>query len=72
MLYPVELRAQITDLRWLFHGLRYADPNRQEKRNLDKTRRRNLLRHKSGRYYARAYVGSKEVWQPLGTFRTSA
>jgi hypothetical protein len=32
-----------------------------------KTRLKNLLRHKSGRYYARAYVGGKEVWQPLGT-----
>ena len=32
-----------------------------------KTRLKNLLRHKSGRYYARAYVGGKEVWQSLGT-----
>ena len=32
-----------------------------------KTRLKNLLRHKSGRYYARALVGGKEVWQSLGT-----
>jgi integrase len=32
-----------------------------------KTRLKNLLRHKSGRYYARAFVGGKEVWQALGT-----
>ena len=28
-----------------------------------KTRKPNLLRHKSGRYYARALAGSKEVWK---------
>jgi len=32
-----------------------------------KTRKPNLLRHKSGRYYARAYAGGKEVWQSLRT-----
>jgi integrase len=32
-----------------------------------KTRLKNLLRHKSGGYYARAFVGGKEVWQSLGT-----
>ena len=32
-----------------------------------KTRKPNLLRHKSGRYYARAFAGGKEVWQPLKT-----
>jgi len=32
-----------------------------------KTRKPNLLRHKSGRYYARAYAGGKEVWQSLKT-----
>jgi integrase len=31
------------------------------------TRLQNLYRHKSGRYYARAFVGGKEVWQSLGT-----
>src|SRR5438132_3675221 len=32
-----------------------------------KTRKPNLLRHKSGRYYARAFAGGKEVWQSLKT-----
>jgi integrase len=31
------------------------------------TRKPNLLRHKSGRYYARAFAGGKEVWQSLKT-----
>lgn len=31
------------------------------------TRLQNLLRHKSGRYYARAFVGGKEVWKSLKT-----
>jgi hypothetical protein len=32
-----------------------------------KTRKPNLLGHKSGRYYARAYASGKEVWQSLKT-----
>jgi integrase len=32
-----------------------------------KTRKPNLLRHKSGRYYARAYADGKEVWKSLKT-----
>lgn len=32
-----------------------------------KTRKPNLLRHKSGRYYARAFAGGKEVWRSLKT-----
>jgi integrase len=32
-----------------------------------KTRKPNLLRHKSGRYYARAFTGGKEVWKSLKT-----
>ena len=31
------------------------------------TRHSNLLRHKSGNYYARAYAGGKEVWRSLKT-----
>ena len=31
------------------------------------TRLQNLLRHKSGRYYARAFDGGKEVWKALKT-----
>jgi integrase len=32
-----------------------------------KTRKPNLLRHKSGRYYARAFANGKEVWKSLKT-----
>ncbi|MEY2520560.1 MAG: hypothetical protein QOF24_2319 [Verrucomicrobiota bacterium] len=32
-----------------------------------KTRISNLIRHKSGRYYARAYSNNKEVWKSLKT-----
>jgi integrase len=32
-----------------------------------RTRLQNLLRHKSGRYYARAFAGGKEVWKALKT-----
>jgi hypothetical protein len=32
-----------------------------------KTRKPNLLRHKSGGYYARAFAGGKEVWKSLKT-----
>src|SRR5437762_11171727 len=37
----------------------------------EKTRLQNLLRHKSGSYYARAFAGGKEVWQSLKTSRYS-
>ena len=33
----------------------------------ERTRRQNLVRHKSGRYYARAFAGGKEVWKSLKT-----
>jgi integrase len=32
-----------------------------------KTRLQNLLKHKSGRYYARAFAGGKEIWRSLDT-----
>src|ERR1041384_2754369 len=32
-----------------------------------KTRISNLVRHKSGRYYARAYGNGKEIWKSLKT-----
>src|SRR5438045_2558921 len=32
-----------------------------------KNRKPNLLRHKSGRYYARAFTSGKEVWKSLKT-----
>jgi integrase len=40
---------------------------RKSTKTWTKTRKPNLLRHKSGRYYARAYAGGKEVWQSLKT-----
>jgi hypothetical protein len=35
----------------------------------EKTRLHNLVRHKSGRYYARAFASGKEVWKSLKTNR---
>ena len=32
-----------------------------------KTRLQNLVRHKSGRYYARAFAAGKAVWRALKT-----
>jgi phosphatidylserine decarboxylase len=32
-----------------------------------RTRLQNLVRHKSGRYYARAFASGKEVWKSLKT-----
>ena len=42
---------------------------KQEKtsKTWQRTRLQNLLRHKSGRYYARLYAGGKEVWKSLRT-----
>jgi integrase len=37
------------------------------KKTWERTRLQNLLRHKSGRYYARAFDGGKEVWKALKT-----
>jgi hypothetical protein len=33
----------------------------------EKTRERNLVRHKSGRYYARTFNNNKEIWKSLRT-----
>src|ERR1700736_5079707 len=33
----------------------------------ERTRLQSLIRHKSGRYYARAFAGGKEVWKSLKT-----
>lgn len=33
----------------------------------EKTKIQNLVRHKSGRYYARIYAGGKETWKALKT-----
>jgi hypothetical protein len=32
-----------------------------------KTKVQNLVRHKSGRYYARAFSNNKEIWKSLRT-----
>jgi len=38
---------------------------RKPTKTWQRTRLRNLLRHKSGSYYARAFAGGKEVWKSL-------
>ena len=43
-----------------FYGSPYERAQTNE--NMGKTRLQNLLRHKSGRYYARAFADGKEVW----------
>ena len=40
---------------------------RKPTKTWERTRLQNLLRHKSGRYYARAFAGGKEVWRSLKT-----
>jgi len=41
--------------------------DRKPTKTWEKTRLQNLVRHKSGRYYARAYAAGKEVWKSLKT-----
>lgn len=40
---------------------------RKPTKTWERTRLQNLIRHKSGSYYARAYAGGKEVWKSLKT-----
>jgi hypothetical protein len=40
---------------------------RRPTKTWERTRLQNLVRHKSGRYYARAFAGGKEVWKSLKT-----
>jgi integrase len=40
---------------------------RKPTKTWERTRLQNLIRHKSGRYYARAFAGGKEVWKSLRT-----
>ena len=54
---PTDRRGQ-RPLRSRHHHARRSDENAGKP---------NLLRHKSGRYYARAFAGGKEVWQSLKT-----
>jgi integrase len=46
---------------------------KQEKtaKTWQRTRHQNLIRHKSGRYYARAFAGGKELWKSLKTSHLS-
>src|SRR5262249_19951715 len=47
----------------------YGRAMEQEKttKTWQKTRLQNLVRHKSGRYYARAFANGKEIWKSLRT-----
>jgi integrase len=40
---------------------------RESTKTWQRTRKPNLLRHKSGSYYGRAFAGGKEVWKSLKT-----
>jgi integrase len=40
---------------------------RKPTKTWERTRLQNLIRHKSGRYYARAFANGKEVWRSLKT-----
>jgi integrase len=40
---------------------------RKPTKTWERTRLQNLVRHKSGRYYARAFAAGKEVWKSLKT-----
>ena len=40
---------------------------RKSTKTWERTRLQNLVRHKSGRYYARAFASGKEVWKSLKT-----
>src|SRR4051794_24440135 len=57
------------DLCLIFTVIFYGQPydGMQIHEIWQKTRKPNLLRHKSGRYYARAFAGGKEVWKSLKT-----
>jgi integrase len=44
---------------------------KERRKTWEKTRLQNLLRHKSGRYYARAFAHGKEIWKSLRTDRFS-
>jgi hypothetical protein len=41
--------------------------HRKATKTWETTRVQNLVRHKSGRHYARAFAGGKEKWKSLGT-----
>src|SRR5947209_10191674 len=73
LLYPAELRAHFIGKsgRRKRFCLRFSRcystvglvKQRKPTKTWERTRLQNLLRHKSGRYYARAFAGGKEVWR---------
>jgi hypothetical protein len=72
LLYPAELRAHYQvnlrcwrDFSCVFHGR--AVKRRKFTKTWQRTRTQNLIRHKSGGYYARPFAGGKEVWRSLRT-----
>src|SRR5207249_6534151 len=56
---------------WLHFSRCYSTVGRVKQckptKTWERTRLQNLLRHKSGRYYARAFAGGNEVWRSLKT-----
>jgi integrase len=77
LLYPAELRAQIigriayAERFFLRFSRCYSTVGLVKQckptKTWERTRLQNLIRHKSGRYYARAFAGGKEVWKSLKT-----
>src|SRR5215510_4191678 len=45
----------------------FSTVNGMKAKTWEKTRLQNLVRHRSGRYYARAFAGGKEIWKSLKT-----
>jgi integrase len=85
MLYPVELRAQISDFQrftighetFCLHFSRCCSTVNLVKqckptKTWARTGHRNLLKHQqSGNYYARTFAGGKEIWKSLKTSHRS-
>jgi integrase len=77
LLYPAELRAHLIgksewSKRFILRFSRCYSTvglvkQRKPTKTWERTRLQNLIRHKSGRYYARAFAGGKEVWKSLKT-----
>ena len=76
LLYPAELRAQMLGMPLGVKILATFSPccspigfvkQHKSPKTWERTRPQNLIRHKSERYYARAFAGGKEVWKSLKT-----
>ena len=77
LLYPAELRAQligkitltVAPLSTFSRSRSTVNVMRQQRtgKTWQRTRLQNLVRHKAGSYYARAFAGGKEVWKSLKT-----